>query len=102
MHSSRSKSLFTFWLIAFVLFCVTVSLWATGYSYRNSLEEIDLPKTIKLVLSGVLLMIYCPPLILIHNYARQDHMIRIMRRSLFLFVTISVAALGSIITILFT
>lgn len=102
MRNSRSKRLFTFWLIAFVLFCVIVSLWATGYSTKHSLVEKDLPKTIKLVLSGVLLVIYCPPLIIIHNYASQDHMLKIKRRSLFLLVTVSVAALGTIITILFT
>ena len=101
MFKSKCKCLFTFWLIAFVLLCVIVFIAGNVYSYRNALEEIDLPSSVKFILSGVLLVLFCPPLIIIHNHARQENMIRIKRRSLFLFITISVAALGTIITTLF-
>ena len=102
MFKSRSKRLFTLWLIAFVLLCVIVFIGGNVYSYRNALDEIDLPSSMKLILSGVLLVFFCPTLIIIHNNARLENMIKIKRRSLFLFITISVAAIGSIISILFT
>ena len=102
MVKNRSKHLFMLWLTAFVLLYVIVLIGGHVYSYSNDLTKIDLPNTMKLLLSGVLLVFYCPPLIPIYNQARQESDIKIKRMSVFLFITISVAALGSIINILFT
>lgn len=101
MHNSRSKRLFTFWLIAFALFCVAVSVLASNYSNSHQLIEKDLPEPIKLVFSGVLLVIYCPPLLVIYNCAKKEQYLTLKRRSLFFFATVATAALGTIVSVIF-
>ena len=101
MNSGRSKRLFVFWLIAFLFFCVAVSFFASKYSYEHQLIEKDLPESVKFLLSCILLLVYCPTLLVIHNYAKKEQALKIKRRSLFFFVTIAIAALGTIVTVIF-
>ena len=101
MVRKKAPRLFAVWILAFTFFCAIVSILASNYSYENQLVEKDLPEPIKLILSVVLLFVYCPSLLVIHNYAKQEQLLKTKRRSLFLFVTIAIAALGTIVTIIF-
>lgn len=101
MTQKKVSLYFAAWIAAFVVFCVVVSILASYYSYVNQFVEKDLPEPIKLVCSVVLLVVFCPPLLAIHKHAKQEQIVKTKRRSLFLFVTIAVASLGTIVTIIF-
>lgn len=100
MDTKKASRLFAIWIAAFIVFSIVASILASNYSCKDHLAERDLPELIKLAFSVVLLVAFCPPLLVIHNYATLEQNFKIKRRTLFLFLTIAIAALGTIVTII--
>ena len=96
----KASRLFAIWIAAFIVFGIVVSILSLDYSYKNQLAEKDLPESIKIAFSVILLVVFCPPLLIIRNFATKEQNLKLKRRSLFLFLTIAIAALGTIVNIM--
>jgi len=69
---SKATKWFIIWLITIYIVSMIVSVSAVCYAVANGLSQMDLPYNIKLGVAWIVLIIFCPPLFLIHRQAKKE------------------------------
>ena len=93
----KSIKFFVIWIIAFFVFGMMLALFSIYYAHTNSLEVMDIPEKAKTVVGIAVLVLFCPPLYIIHNVAKNEKTKSIMVLSLCLLILICFCVLSTII-----
>ena len=93
----KSLKYFVIWIIAFFVFGMILALFSIYYAHTNNLETMDIPEKAKIVVGIAALVLFCPPLYIIHNVAKNEKTKSIMVLSLCLLIFICVCVLSTII-----
>ena len=100
MTPKKAIKLFLIWIIAFAIFTYTVSFSASVYTLEHHLVNKDLPDQVKLIISGVLLLFFCPSLVFVYRSAKIENKRGIQKISAFLLLFLCIASIGCIISVL--
>ena len=93
----KSIKYFVIWIIAFFVIGLILALFSIYYAHINNLEAMDIPEEAKLVVGIAVLVLFCPPLYIIHNVAKTEQTKSIMVLSLCLLIFICICVLSTII-----
>ena len=69
---NKATKWFIIWLTTIFIVSMIVSVSAVCYAVANGLSQMDLPYNIKLGVAWIVLIIFCPPLFLIHREAIKE------------------------------
>ena len=95
--SKKSTKYFAIWIIAFFVLGIILALFSIYYAYTNNLESMDIPKKAKSMIGIAVLVLFCPPLYIIFNVAKNEKTKSIMILSLCLLILICICVLSTII-----
>ncbi len=95
--NKKSKKYFVIWMIAFFVLGIVLALFSIYYSYTNNLESMDIPEKAKTMVGIAVLVLFCPPLYIIYNIAKNEKTKFIMILSLCLLILICFCVLSTII-----
>ena len=95
--NKNSVKYFGIWVTIFFVFGIILALFAIHYAYTNNLEAMDIPEKAKSIVGIAVLVLFCPPLYIIHNIAKNEKNKSIMVLSLFLLILICTCVLSTII-----
>ena len=99
-NQNKSIKLFVAFIITYVClgFCMMIN--TTIYTVKNHLDAFDLPAQYKLIVCVILLVVFCPWLLLCSHYAKMEKVKAIRILSLILFLLISVCVVSTILPII--
>ena len=93
----KSIKYFVIWLISFFVFGIILALFSIYYAHTNHLETMDIPEKAKTMVGIAVIVLFCPPLGIIHNIAKNEKTKSIMLLSLCLLIFICICVLSTII-----
>ena len=93
----KSTKYFLIWIVVYFVCGMILALFSIYYAHTNKLETIDIPEKAKTVVGIAVLVLFCPPLCIIHNVAKSEKTKSIMVLSLCLLILICVCVLSTII-----
>ena len=95
--SKKSTKYFAIWIIAFFVLGMIIAIFSIHYAYTNNLGSMDIPEKAKFIIGIAVLVLFCPPLYIIFNVAKNEKTKSIMILSLCLLILICICVLSTIL-----